>query len=68
MSDDIIVVAILFLAVVGLSYCAVQFDRWAFLKQGEWYCSDARVDSLDLPLSVKCYEYKRKEAGNERSK
>ena len=27
MSDDIIVVAILFLSVVGLSYCAVQFDR-----------------------------------------
>ena len=68
MKDDLIVVAILFLAVVGLSYYVVQFDSGTFLEQGEWYCSDARVDSRDLPLSVQCYEYKRKEAGNEQSK
>ena len=68
MKDDIIVIVSMLIAVVGLAYCAVQFDRGAFLEQGEWYCSDARVDSLDLPLSVQCYEYKRKEAGNEQSK
>ncbi len=65
MKDDLIIVVLVLLSVVGLSYCAVQFDRGAFLEQGEWYCSDARVDSLDLPLSVQCYEYKRKEADND---
>ena len=38
------------------------------LEQGQWYCSDARVDSLELPLVVECYEYKRKGVKNDNDK
>ena len=50
--------------VLGAGAAFYQQRGSAVLEQGQWYCSDARVDSLELPLVVECYEYKRKGVKN----
>jgi hypothetical protein len=55
---------------ICLSGGAILFTQrgTATLERGQWYCSDARVDSLELPLVVECYEYKRKGVKNDNDK
>lgn len=63
-----IVIAMVFGLVVGGAIGYGSKSAGVALDNQAWYCSDARVDSLELPLVVECYEYKRKGVKDEQSK